>query len=220
MERHRPHSTGPSPASVRVVLAYKNFAANKGISHIGLGVAAMNTSATLRRMGFWVDVWPVVSAEDLDRRLAETQAQAMRDGQHPVSHVVVSAPWIPTVRMQQMLMRHPDVDFAVVSHSNVGFLMADPTGIQILREGLELSIGNHNFAVAGNCKKFCDAWGAMYGVTPRWLPNLYDVSTIKNVGQRQPWTAGTLRVGVFGATRPNCDWRGFGCIRGDNSNSS
>lgn len=203
MDRHAPHSTNPSRASVRVVLAYKNFASKHGISHIGLGVAAMNTSATLRRLGFWVDVWPCASGDELEKRLVETQAAAMRDKQHPVSHVVVSAPWIATDRFQAMLMRHPGVDFAVVSHSNIGFLMADPNGIRLLREACELSIGNHNFTVAGNCRKFCDAWDAMYGVRPRWLPNLYDVSTIRHVGQRKPWAgAGTLNVGVFGATRP------------------
>src|SRR5215469_5114237 len=33
---------------MQVVLAYKNFAANRAISHIGLGVTAMNTAKSLR----------------------------------------------------------------------------------------------------------------------------------------------------------------------------
>ena len=36
---------------LKVILAYKNFAANKNISHIGLGVSAMNTAKVLRRHG-------------------------------------------------------------------------------------------------------------------------------------------------------------------------
>jgi hypothetical protein len=43
----------------------------------------------------------------------------------------------------------------------------------------------------------------MYGVTATYLPNLYDTSTFKAVGQRLPWQPGnTLRIGVFGAMRP------------------
>lgn len=34
-----------------LVLLYKNFAAQAGISHIGLGVAAANTAKVLRRAG-------------------------------------------------------------------------------------------------------------------------------------------------------------------------
>ena len=46
----------------RVILAYKNFAASKNISHIGLGVAALNTAKTLRANGIAAEVWPIVSA--------------------------------------------------------------------------------------------------------------------------------------------------------------
>lgn len=36
----RPHHIDPSQETVRVVLAVKNFAAIKGVCHIGLGVTA------------------------------------------------------------------------------------------------------------------------------------------------------------------------------------
>ena len=70
----------------RLVLAYKNFAAHQNISHIGLGVSALNTCKVLRRGGVIADVWPVVNSKDLSTRL-------QRD---PATHVVVSAPWIPS----------------------------------------------------------------------------------------------------------------------------
>ena len=54
----------------RLVLAYKNFAAHQNISHIGLGVSALNTCKVLRRGGVTADVWPVVNAKDLSTRLA------------------------------------------------------------------------------------------------------------------------------------------------------
>jgi 3-hydroxyisobutyrate dehydrogenase-like beta-hydroxyacid dehydrogenase len=50
---------------MQVVLAYKNFAANRAISHIGLGVTALNTAKSLRSAGIAADVWPIVSAAEL-----------------------------------------------------------------------------------------------------------------------------------------------------------
>jgi hypothetical protein len=201
--RYQPHTVAPTPASARVALAYKNFQSNKGVSHTGLGISALHNMRTLRSEGIWTDVWPINSAKDLDTRLTQINGSAHTGGQHPISHVIVSAPWIPTTDFQKLLTKWPDVHFAVVSHSNVGFLMADPNGIKLLREGLDLTLGHHNFSVGGNCQRFVDAWTRMYGVQLMWLPNLYDISTIKPVGQRVPWNGSNpLRVGVFGATRP------------------
>src|SRR5580704_18014065 len=98
----------------RLVLAYKNFAAHLLISHIGLGVSALNTCKVLRRGGIIAAVWPIVNAKELGDRL-------LRD---PAPHVVVSAPWIPSVDVQAMLLTHSSTRFAVNCHSNVGFLQA------------------------------------------------------------------------------------------------
>ena len=81
----------------RLVLAYKNFAAHQNISHIGLGVSALNTCKVLRRGGIIADVWPVVNAKDLRDRL-------QRD---PATHVVISAPWIPSVDIHSLVMAQP-----------------------------------------------------------------------------------------------------------------
>ena len=75
-----------------VILAYKNFAANRNISHIGLGVAAINTSKVLRNAGIKTDVWPILSAGDLRQKLTI----------NPAEHVIISAPWIPTVELQSL----------------------------------------------------------------------------------------------------------------------
>ena len=106
------------PSSIgRILVVYKNFAANPNISHIGLGVAAMNTAKTLRREGFAVDVLPIGNAAELRSRLNAG-----------VSHVVVSAPWIPTPDWQRNVGEPSDVRFAVNCPSNVGFLQADASG--------------------------------------------------------------------------------------------
>src|SRR5258708_24182185 len=98
----------------RLVLAYKNFAAHLNISHIGLGVSALNTCKVLRRGGVVADVWPVVNAKDLGDRLR-------RD---PATHVVVAAPWIPSADVYSLVLANSSTRFAVNCHSNVGFLQA------------------------------------------------------------------------------------------------
>jgi hypothetical protein len=64
------------------IFAYKNLAAYKNISHIGLGVAALNTSRVLHRHAVDVEVWPIAQSQDLADRLRQTNA----------THVVLSAP--------------------------------------------------------------------------------------------------------------------------------
>ncbi|MGD0580265.1 MAG: hypothetical protein ABSC08_15205 [Bryobacteraceae bacterium] len=92
---------------MRAVICYKNFAANRNISHIGLGVAALNNSKCLSREGITTDVWPSLDAADLKRQL-----KANAD----VSRVVISAPWIPTVELQKMTTEFPRVQFAMNLH--------------------------------------------------------------------------------------------------------
>lgn len=174
----------------RVILAYKNFAANKNISHIGLGVAALNTSKVLRAHGIEAEVWPIVNAADLRSRLDKT-----------ISHVVVSAPWIPSQEWQRMTIDHPNITFAVNCHSNVGFLQADSNGVKLVREAMEIERGTWNLRVAGNSRKFCGWLRAAYTAPCAYLPNLYFLDST-NPPRRALWQGGTLRIGAFGATRP------------------
>lgn len=175
----------------KVILAYKNFAANRNISHIGLGVSALNNAKVLRRHGVPTEVWPVVSPADLSARLAQSDA----------THVVISAPWIPTCELQRLTNLYPDIQFAMNCHSNVGFLQADANGVKLLREAMELETGSLNFHVSGNSGKFCRWVTASYGVPCAYLPNLYYL-TSATAPQRPLWRAGLLRIGAFGATRP------------------
>ncbi len=173
-----------------VVLAYKNFAANRNISHIGLGVAAINTAKVLRREGIATDVWPILSSSDLRAKLIAS----------PSEQVIISAPWIPTVELQALAMDFPNTRFAVNCHSNVGFLQADRNGVKLMRETMELELGTPNVHLAGNSRRFCHWVKSAFGSSCAYLPNLY---WLQGGAVRQlPWVAGTLRVGVFGATRP------------------
>src|ERR1051326_4036722 len=195
------HLHGPlAPATThrlkrrRLVLAYKNFAANRHISHIGLGVAALNTSKVLRHRGVEVDVWPIVSAAELRQRLAAAAGQA-------ITHIVISAPWIPTLELQALTLDYPNIQWAMNCHSNVGFLQADVRGVQYFREALALERAAHNSHAAGNSPLF-PAWvEETFTVPCPWLPNLYYLDR-HTPTQRTPWHRGVLRIGSFSARRP------------------
>jgi hypothetical protein len=198
--RHRPHHVAPCKETVRAIIAYKNFAAYRGISHIGLGVSAMTNVRALRAAGFWVDIWPITSAQELADRLALAQEKAYERDEIPVSHVLVSAPWIPTEDLARLCNLYPDIHFAICSHSNAGFLQADPNGVKLLREGLELQTSRPNFRVAANSQKFAHWMERAYFRRVTLLPNIY---WIENEPARRRWIPGhVLRIGIFGAVRP------------------
>jgi len=174
---------------MKLVLAYKNFAANRAVSHIGLGVTALNAVKTMRDAGVNADIWPIISAPDLRARLKSGAA----------THVVVSAPWISTQDLAQMCAEFPDTRFAVNCHSNLGFLQADPNALRLVREGLELSRATWNFRIAANCERLARWVEAAYATSCLCLPNMYHLD--QPYTPREPYSCGTLRIGAFGATR-------------------
>ncbi len=177
---------------MKIVLAYKNFAANKNISHIGLGVAALNTAKVLIRAGIPAQVWPIVNSAGL-----VTQLRA----QPGVTHVVISAPWIPSPELQSMINEFPGIQFAVNCHSNVGFLQADSNGVRLVREAMEIERATPNFHLAGNSRKFSNWVQRAYTLPCAYLPNIYYLDKHTNTNRPQ-FNGGTLRIGAFGATRP------------------
>lgn len=189
-----PNYTAPQRERLHVIFAYKNFAAaHPGVSHIGLGVAALNNQKVLRREGVRCDVWPIIDPADLRDRLDALSA--------PPTHVIVAAPWIPSPILQGLCNRYPDTRFVVVSHSNVGFLQADPAGVRLFREALELQRSNPNFSAAGNSARFVGWVSRAEGVECQHLPNLYDLADAHLRADRPPWQGTLLRVGCFGAPR-------------------
>lgn len=199
--RHQSAILAPSSDTVHVAIVYRNFASHSTTSHIGLGVSAAHCQRTLRRHGISCDVWACWTAKDIETRLAKAQDHAHRTGGHPVSHVIISAPWVATPDLLHLVTSYDEVNFAVVSHSNFGFLSADPGAIQLLRQGAAAGAGTHNLHMAGNCRKFTDSWEQMYGAPMVLLPNLYDVHGFRHAPER--WHPGQcLRIGIFGAARP------------------
>ncbi len=177
---------------MNLLLAYKNFAANANISHIGLGVSALNNAKVLKRHGINVHVLAINSAQDLSTYLAH----------HPeVTHVVISAAWIPTLELGNVIVLYPGVEFASNIHSNVGFLQADANGVELLRQYVNLQREMLNFRVAGNSLQFTDWLSEAFTIESMYLPNLYQLDSTTMVN-RPLYNGGTIRIGAFGASRP------------------
>lgn len=179
----------------RVIFAYRNVAANRNISHIGLGVTAMNSAKSLRSAGIETEVWPIAHAQELGKRIQGVRSDS------PVTHVIISAPWIPTAELAGLAAGFPNTQFAVNCHSNLGFLQADPNAVRLVREGTDLERTTWNFHVAANNQRLANWLTDAYGVPSTWLPNLYYLDHSARIA-RAPFRGGTLRIGAFGATRP------------------
>ena len=180
--------------TIRVALVNRNFAGT-GVSHIGLGVTTSYTAKTLRRHGIRAEAWQVKTPAELTQRLRTAAAEGQ-----PVSHVVIAALWIPTSDIAVLAGEFLDTVFAVVSHSAVGFLSADPHAIRLLREAADLQLMMHNVFIGGNARKFTDWATRTWSVNAAWLPNLYCLDEVFR--RKRHWTGGPLRIGLFGANRP------------------
>ncbi len=177
---------------MHLVLCYYNFRRFSNVSHIGLGVSALNNSKVLNKHGLKTTVYSVASKDDINQIL-ENDAS--------ITHLVIAAPWMETNDLAELVFKWPHTVFAVNCHSNVAFLQADRNGIKKLREYIDVDQGSNNFTVAANCAA-CVRWiRKAYQTTCTYLPNMYylDYSAVPN---RPVWNGGTLRIGAFGATRP------------------
>lgn len=181
--------------SFHVVLAYKNFSHEAGVSHIGLGVTAQYTAKTLTSKGYFAEAKPVYGADDLS---AFIRAQELTS--RPVTHVMIMAQWIPTKFVAGMVREFPHVQFTVKCHSNVGFLQAEPPAINMIREAIDLETGTTNFKFACNNSRLSHSLEHMYGRPITYLPNLYYLHGREPV-LRPLWNGGTLRIGAFGSLR-------------------
>jgi glycosyltransferase involved in cell wall biosynthesis len=174
-----------------VIIFYKNFA-GPNVSHIGLGVAGLNIAKVLQSNGIGASVFSIRDAKELERYIV---------GEPQTTHVVISAPWIPIVDLNRLVLRFPHIQWTVNCHSNVGFLQADSNGVQLLRKYIDYEKGSLNFRVSGNSKKFVRWLRESYRCNAFYLPNLYFLdNTVRTIPR--PWRGGTLKIGCFGATRP------------------
>jgi glycosyltransferase involved in cell wall biosynthesis len=200
MYDYLPHYLEPKKSTIRILFAYKNFAARKGISHIGLGVSHLNTSTVLKKLGVWAEVRGITSHIDLNKLLNEIDEQALKREEVRISHCILAAPWLEIEDLERIMSIHNQMRFCVVCHSNAAFLSADTGAIKRLPKLVDLQLHNSQFRVACNSEKGKKWVEAAYRHSVLCLPNLYDTDTF--VGSPNIWRGGILRIGCFGAMRP------------------
>lgn len=176
--------------AMRVVIVCKSFQSVS--SHTGLSISGINTIKVLRRAGIPANVVCIAQASEL---------AGVLDRFPDTTHLVVSAPWIPTITLATLANQHSEVQWAVNCHSNTGFLQADTGAVQLIREAMDLSRNTHNFHLAGNSRRLTDWIRECYQIEAQYLPNLYFLDGL-SCQPRPLYNGGTLRIGMFGAVRP------------------
>jgi hypothetical protein len=183
-------------SEIRLAIAFKDFAAWLcDTSCVGLNVAGYATAKVLNANGIRTSVFPVRHNIDL----VDSINKYNEEHEHPLTHVVISAPWMSVYDMEQLLCHFKSIQFAVLSHSNVGFLQADYDGVKLLCEYRKLARKHHNFQVGGNSRKFADWMTAATGHKALLLPNLYPLPACI---REKEFHGGVINIGAFGAVRP------------------
>lgn len=162
--------------------------------HAGLGVTAINIAACLKDAGIRAETWPVFDGYVLQKKLMEREKSSQ-----PITHVMMLAPWVDTGFLRMLTAQFPRVQFTVTCHSNVGFLQIDAWSMKVLLEQTELERDRLNFRASGNCIAYCRWITAAFNRPCAYLPNLFHVQMPPV--PRRLWNGGTLRFGIFGATR-------------------
>ena len=181
-----------SKSDLDVIIIYRNFRHYHGVSHIGLGVSALNISKTLNHAGIRCRVFPIAEAKDIKGVLEKNTA----------THVVIQAIWVPPSILGDLAGTFPDTQFSCTCHSNVGFLSAEPGAITMFKEYLNLERETVNFHAAGNSYRFCKSIEESFTEPCTYLPNMYWTHH-KHGEPKRGWNdiGGTLRIGIFGAPR-------------------
>lgn len=164
-------------------------------SHVGLGVNAFHTTKVLRANGYQAYALKADTLQEVQRVLT-TQ---------PFTHVVIEAIWLKKAELVTLIEAHPDIQFFVRAHSNVGFLQAEPGAIQGIRDALDLQNSELNLQFASNSKDLKRFLEGTYNEECTLLENLY---YLERVAPRPhlPFPGGIpnarpLRVSSFGALR-------------------
>jgi hypothetical protein len=178
--------------SVKVILIYKSYTTNPNVSHAGLGICAINTSKTLIQANIASEVWPIETETQIAPKIALDPT---------ITHVVIQAPWVSLTTLNTLAQAYTSIQFAVNCHSNVGFLQTDPYSMANLLQVMDLEQTTANIHVAGNSQLFTNWMGQAYQSKCTLLPNLYYLDN-GDVPSQNLWTGGPLRIGIFGAPRP------------------
>jgi len=180
---------------IRVALFFKDFAVWLQASCVGLNVAGYTSAKYLNDNGIKTEVYPVRHNIDIVNAIDKYKETNGK----PLTHVIISAPWLSEMDMENLVKHFSYIKFLVLSHSNVGFLQADPYGIALYRKYVSLSKKYNNLNVGGNCSQFVNWFKHAYNENCICLPNMYPAERIRS----KVWNKKTpIRIGSFGAIRP------------------
>ena len=180
---------------VRVALIFKDFAAWIRTSCVGLNVAGYTTAKVLNENGIHTTVFPVRHNIDIVTAIDKYN----ENNDKKLTHVIISAPWLSVYDVKSLISNFKNIQFVILSHSNVGFLQADPCGVELLRQYIKLSDEYPNLKVGGNCINFSEWVSEAYKTNCLCLPNLYPVKKTKS----KKWDGKLpIKIGAFGAIRP------------------
>jgi hypothetical protein len=182
-----------------VLFVFKNpNVDNPSACHVGMGVTASNAAMSLKEARIQATAQPIPNGEYLWKKLAGDWKA--------YTHVILCAPYIDAPFLTRLIDAYPAVHFALVYHSNLGFLSVDRFAAVSLPEFLAVDRQHKNFSVAANCRELADAVTGASGECMTYLPNMYHLpSTVRR--QRPRWSAGMpLHIGLFGAARVLKNW--------------
>jgi hypothetical protein len=183
------------PKKTHLALFFKDFAAWVRSSCVGLNVAGFTTAKYLEQQGINVCVYPVRDNIDIVYAIDKYN----ENHSERLTHVVISAPWLSVYDLKNLILNFSDIHFVILSHSNVGFLQADPYGVELFRKYAQLSKEYKNLQVGGNSIRFVEWFATAYKEKAVLLPNLYPVQRVKG----KIWDGvSALKIGAFGAIRP------------------
>jgi hypothetical protein len=186
---------------MNVLFAYKHPQAdNPAACHVGMGVTAMNTAMALREDRLPADARPVANGEYLWAKLnAPSDWPAY-------THVVLCAPYLDAAFLGKLVNAFPMVQFALVYHSNLGFLAVDQFAARSLTEFMEIERRSRNFRVAANSAELAQAITGSTGRDFLYLPNVYHLPAVTRRLKGQWKPPMPLHVGLFGAARVLKNW--------------
>jgi hypothetical protein len=178
----------PMNPPVHLIIYY--YASDTGGSPKWLGIPSQLIYIYLRQMGIRCNLMAVSSPEMIGRNIRK---------ENP-THVAIMAPWINPGLIRYWCREWPEIQFAIVCHSNLAFLGADPKAASLMLQYAELSREMHNFHLAANAA-VTSAWAAIvHNADVITLPNLYWINE-HTWRARQPYNGGPIEIGMFGAGR-------------------
>lgn len=182
-----------------VVFAFKSPQVDDpSVCHAGMGITATNLAMSLQETRTQAAALPVTNGEYLWSQLSGAWSNN--------THVVMCAPYIDAPFLTKMVNNFKTKKFAMVYHSNLGFLTVDKFAATSLPALMSLSQASPNFTVAGNSKELATAMSAATGGSFGYLPNLYHLPSMTR-RTRPAWKPGmVLNVGLFGAARVLKNW--------------